>query len=73
MDKKLIHKIGKKEYLIMDTIIADSDKEKELINMGCIEQCIKKVDSGGMFSSAYAIVSFLVPIDKIQKFQRISV
>ncbi len=57
----------------MDTIIADSDKEKELINMGCIEQCIKKVDSGGMFSSAYAIVSFLVPIDKIQKFQRISV
>jgi hypothetical protein len=74
----LVHKIGKNEYLLMDTafptVASLMEFSKEARKFGVIRQGIKEVSRVsvmGWSSLRHVICSFLVPLDKIQAFQEL--
>lgn len=63
--------IGDKVYLPMDFLTDPDDKKRAipLVRLGCIMQRIKQLDLGGFVKPGYAVVTVLVPDDKIYEAQ----
>lgn len=67
---KLLYKIKGKEYLLMEELVlSDSiiDYKKKVKKCKAIEQGIKELRKTGMFSSGYIVLTVLVPVENINK------
>lgn len=74
---KLIYKINKKEYLLLERLITSDNEyrlariEDKLNKLGIIQQGIKEISSGGFFTSGHAIIKLLVPVKKLIQFENL--
>lgn len=76
MPDKIQFKIKGKEYLLMDTFFIPRDyksnKELNILkSIGCIIRGIKDPKEPRLFNKAFCTLEVLVPVDKIDEFQKI--
>lgn len=75
MEDKLIYKINKKEYLLVNVPYTRYSRYetfgKKLELMGCIEQGIKNIHGRGFFSSTVLVMNWLIPVNKIKEYQEL--
>lgn len=68
--EELIVEINDTKYLLVDELVVGTgDKlKKKIKKFDCIFQGIKDVNDGGFWNKAHAVVTVLVPLDKIMEY-----
>lgn len=58
-------------YILLERLIVErteDDYSSLILELGCIEQGIKHIKVGGLFSSTYMVILILVPETKVMEF-----